>query len=213
MNRPTSELSELTRSPWLDPTNRNLYRYEFYLAKENYHGGYHTPLEPYRWIHKNKGEQLFFKGLARFAPMFPVIAYNGQIAAWTSPPTSGFGNAIYIVIGHDITGKLRLAGGNCFTAPSRRSGSPLDSKSFFQQFDQADKRQQIELIANTVKKSIQQEDDQLLLNIQRECEHFQTMAIYITALTENGSLFHAGKAVAEGVRPADLSYEFIGEIK
>jgi hypothetical protein len=64
-----------------------------------------------------------------------------------------------------------------------------------------------------VEKSILQTDDQLLPNIQCECEHFHTMAIYITALTDKGSLFHAGKAVVEGVRPADLSYEFIGEIK
>jgi hypothetical protein len=39
------------------------------------------------------------------------------------------------------------------------------------------------------------------------------MAIYITVLTDPGSMFHAGKAVVEGVKPADFSYEFFGEIK
>jgi hypothetical protein len=51
------------------------------------------------------------------------------------------------------------------------------------------------------------------LNIRRECEQFHTTAIHITALTDSGSLFHAGKAVIEGVKPADFSHEFFGEIK
>jgi hypothetical protein len=38
------------------------------------------------------------------------------------------------------------------------------------------------------------------------------MGIYITVLTAGGVLFHAGKAVIEGDRPADFSYEHLGEI-
>jgi hypothetical protein len=67
----------MPKSPWLDPSKRNLFKDEFQLAHENLGGAYFTPLDPFRWIHENHGATLFFKGLARYAPMFPVIAYNG----------------------------------------------------------------------------------------------------------------------------------------
>lgn len=201
------------KSPWLDPAKNNLFKYEFQLAQENLPGAYFTPLEPYRWIHEHQGEPLFFEGLARYAPMFPVFAYNGQIASWISPPPSGFGNAICMVMGHDKTGMLRLVGGNYFTEPSRQVGEPLMDTDFFAQYDMSDDRGKQSLVLETVSKSISPENKSLLHDIRRECEHFHTMAIYITVLTSEGCLFHAAKAVIEGVKPADFSYEYFGEIK
>ena len=203
----------MIQSPWLDQTKPNLFRDEFQLARENLPGGYFTPLETYRRIYDCMGEGLFFRGLARLAPMFPVLAYHGQVAVWTSPPPSGLGNAIYMVMGHDKDAQLRLVGGNYFTAPTQRTGSSLTDSAFFEQYDQADERGQQLLIKDMVEKSIQLTDTTLLLDIRRECEHFHTMAVYITLITETGCLFHAGKAVIEGVKPADFSYEFFGEIK
>ena len=46
-------------SPWQDPTKPNLFRDEFQLARENLPGEYFTPIEPYRWIFQNDGENLF----------------------------------------------------------------------------------------------------------------------------------------------------------
>mgnify|MGYP000013349998 CR=1 FL=1 len=200
-------------SPWQDPTKPNLFRDEFQLARENIPGEYFTPIEPYRWIFQNNGENLFFNGLARLAPMFALHAYHGQVAVWTSPPPSGLGNAIYFVMGHDKDQQLRLVGGNYFTEPKPQSGPTTTGSEFFAQYDQADLRGQRQLVKDTVEASIKAEYAGLLLNIRRECEHFHTMAIYITVLTDQGSMFHAGKAVIEGVKPADFSYEFFGEIK
>jgi hypothetical protein len=176
-------------------------------------GAYFTPIEPYQWIYQNNGENLFFKGLARLAPMFELHAYHGQVAVWISPPPSGLGNAIYLVMGHDKDQQLRMVGGNYFTEPKPQEGSATSGSEFFAQYDQADQRGQLQLVKDTVEASIQSEYAGLLLNIQRECEHFHTMAIYVTVLTDPGSMFHAAKAVIEGVKPADFSYEFFGEIK
>lgn len=203
----------MIQSPWLDNTKPNLFRDEFQLARENLPGEYFTPIEPYRWIFRNNGENLFFKGLDRLAPMFPVVAYHGQVAVWTSPTLSGLGNAIYLVMGHDKDQQLRLVGGNYFAEPKPQRGSALSGEAFFAQYDQADLRGQRQLVKDTVETSIKAEYAGLLLNIRRECEHFHTMAIYITVLTDPGSMFHAAKAVIEGVKPTDFSYEFFGEIK
>jgi hypothetical protein len=203
----------MINSLWQDPTKPNLFRDEFQLARDNLPGKYFTPLEPYRWIFQKNGENLFFNGLARLAPMFALRAYHGQVAVWTSPPPSGLGNAIYLVMGCDMGQQLRLVGGNYFTEPKQQSGPTLSGTEFFSQYDQADQRGQRQLVKETVEASTQPEDESLMLSIQSECEHFHTMAIYITVLTDQGSMFHAGKAVIEGVKPVDFSYEFFGEIK
>ena len=219
MNKRTRSTA-MIQSPWLDHSKPNLFRDEFQLIDDlkidswlEEASSYYKPIELYRWIDQNKGKAKFFEGLARYAPMFALQAYHGQVAVWTSPPPSGFGNAIYMVMGHDKSGQLRLVGGNYFTEPKHKSGTEVSGASFFKQYDQADQYSQLQLVKKTVEASIQNEDASLLLNIRRECEHFHTMAIYITVLTDPGSMFHAGKAVIEGVKPADFSYEFFGEIK
>jgi len=145
--------------------------------------------------------------------MFPAFAYHGQIASWISPPPSGSGNVIFIVMGHDQLGKLRLVGGNCFNFPTNRSGQVLVSSDFFTQYDSADERGQQNLVRNAIENSIDSRGDDLLRSVLSECEHFHTMPICIVVLTKRGALFHAAKAVIEGVNPADFSYEYFGEIE
>lgn len=219
MNKRTRSTA-MIQSPWLDHTKPNLFRDEFQLIDDlkidswlEEASSYYKPIELYRWIDQNKGKAKFFEGLARYAPMFALRAYHGQVAVWTSPPPSGFGNAIYLVMGHDKDQQLRLVGGNYFNEPKQQSVSTVSGAAFFAQYDREDQRGQRQLVRNTIEASIQPEDASLLLNIRRECEHFHTMAIYITVLTDTDSMFHAGKAVIEGVKPADFSYEFFGEIK
>ena len=115
--------------------------------------------------------------------------------------------------GHDTEGRLRLVGGNYFNEPRQRHDSSNAPLNFFEQFEKADIRGQQQLLKDALEKSIKPEDAEMLMSISHECEHFHTMPIYITVLTGNGSLFHAGKAVIEGVKPADFSDEFFGEIK
>jgi len=207
-------------SPWLDSKKSNLFRDEFRLIDdlkidswlEQINDDF-KPLDLYRWIDQNNGVHLFYRGLARYAPMFKVIGYHGQEALWISPPPSGLGNAIYIVMGRDKSGELRLVGGNYFTEPRSRSGASQDSARFFEQYDKVDVSSQLQLVKQIVEMSIKPKQSALVQNIRQECEHFHTMAIFITVLTDPDSMFHAVKAVIEGVKPADFSYEFFGEIK
>jgi hypothetical protein len=200
-------------SPWLDPKKSNIFKYEFELARENVSDEEFRPLPIYQWIHQHGGEPLFFKGLAVFAPMRPLVGYHGQVTVWLSPHPSGYGNAIYMVFGHDSTGQLRLVGGNYFSEPTGAAGSPLADADFFNKFDHASTYAQQTLVMDAIRQSISLEDKPLLRRISRECEHFHTMPIYVTALTPQGSLFHASKAVIEGDHPADFSFEFFGEVR
>lgn len=167
----------------------------------------------YNWIYRNKGKKKFFQALARYAPMFPVRAYRGQIASWISPPPSGLGNVIFIVMGHNRDGQLRVVGGNYFTYPTSRSGEVPLAGDFFYQYDAVDEKRQQYLVRNVIENSMNSSDDDLVDCVLRQCEHFHTMPICIIALTNRGPLFHAAKAVIEGDKPADFSYEIFGEIK
>lgn len=220
MNQSKHLSTWVKRSPWLDPKSDNLFRDEFRLIDDlktdpslEQMGSYYEPLEIYKWIDRHSGTSLFFRGLARFAPMFPAIAYNEQIAIWISPPPSGMGNAIYMVIGHDGDGRLRLVGGNYFNEPVRQETDPLHDTKFFAQYDIADEWTRQHLLRDTVERSITPGHEGLVSHISRACQHFHTMAVYIAVLTADGSMFHAAKAVVEGDKPADFSYEWLGEVK
>lgn len=200
-------------SPWFDPNRSNLFRYELQLARENDSHSRVKPHPLFTWIQSYDGEQLLFNGLARFAPMFPTIAYHGQVAVWTSPPPSGSGNAVFIVMGHDGTGEIRLVGGNYFTEPVREADLASTSVEFFNNFDRATTDQRQELIRKTVMRSMAPEDMNLVHGISRQCDLFHTMGVYIVALTPQGGLFAATPAVIEGCNPANFSFEFLGEVK
>jgi len=203
----------VSKSPWLDSSKDNLFQYEFQLAKEDLAHPDFTPIDLYRWIQEHHGDTLFFKALAEFAPMFPVLAYNNAVASWISPPPSGLGNAIYIVMGHDKNGVLRLVGGNCFIEPRYHSSSALTSPDFFTHYDMASDREKRTLISDVISQNIRSENETLLTNVRSQCDHFHTMAIYTTVLTAEGNLFHVAPAVIEGDKPVDFSREHFGEIK
>jgi hypothetical protein len=116
-------------------------------------------------------------------------------------------------MGHDQLGKLRLVGGNYFSFPKTRFGKVPGFVDFFTQYDSADERGQQNLVRNAIENSIDSGDDDLLRCVRRECEHFHTMPICIVALTKRGPLFHATKAIIEGIKPVDFSYEYFGEVK
>jgi len=220
MNKRQTAPKRATKSPWLDPNIGNLFRDQFRLINDREidpelkeAGGYFEPLPVFQWIASNSGQDLFFKGLARLAPMFPVMAYHNEIAVWTSPPPSGNGNVIFMVMGHDFNGKLRIVGGNYFTERWMGDGKPGTSMEFFTEFDKLNKREAQSLVAGTVMTSITQNDNDYVQSVIQTCEYFHTMPIFITVLTRNGSLFQAGAAVIEGDRPTDFSHEFFGEVK
>lgn len=115
-------------------------------------------------------------------------------------------------MGHDSKGELRLVGGNYFSEPSTQSVTSAMPNDFFGQYDKANKYEQMRLVRETVEGSFSSSDIPFLLDIRRECEHIHVMGIYITVLTANGVLSHAAKAVIEGNKPVDFSYEIFGEI-
>jgi len=207
------------QSPWLDPTKSNLIRDQFKLIEEinqepeiqNGHP-YFEPLEIFKWIYTNNGVDKLYKALAQLAPMDPVVSYEGKVASWISPPPSGAGNVVWIVIGHDKTGKLRVCGSNVFSKPWVQSVAEIKSVDFFDEYDSGTATDKQQLLSKVISQCYRQIEKEFIADISRRCRMFSTMPIYITVLTETGCMSQITEAVIQGDSPSDFSYEFTGEI-
>jgi hypothetical protein len=124
------------------------------------------------------------------------------------------GNTVFIVMGRDSKGKLRLVGGNWYKEPKQRASTNLTSVEFFELLDGKSPDEQRQLVKDMIEFSIQEADEGYLNNLDSYCEHFNTMPIYLVLLGSETSdaLFQGFPAVVEGDRPSDISKEYFGEI-
>ena len=219
MNTSRKHSNWTSKSPWLDPTKSNKFRDEFKLIEDiklqpELQNGqpYFEPLEIFKWIDKNNGVAKLYRALAQFAPMIPAVAYKGEVASWISPPPSGSGNVVWIVMGHDKTGKLRVCGSNVFSKPWVQSVAEIKSVDFFKEYDSGTATDKQQLLSKVISQCYRQFGKEFIADISRNCRMFSTMPIYITVLTSTGCMSQITEAVIEGENPADFSYEFTGEI-
>ena len=201
------------KSPWLDHRNHNLFLDEISFVEDPVPDLY--PLnETFVWICKNKAKGLLFKALAEFAPLFPVFSYHNEISTWLSPPPSGVGNAVFIVIGKDRSGKLRAAGGNQFN--SNFKGCFIDDRctdNFWNDYDkcksQTEKYHLIDDVISFHQKSSNKRD---ISETEFIADLVCTMPIYLLVLENNNGHMAITPAVVKGCDPADFSYEKLVEI-
>ena len=199
-------------SPWLDPQYNNLYRRAIQLAAENSGRPGFKPDPLYNWIYKHGAEEHLYKALAEFAPLFPVLAYQGEVCSWVSPPPSGYGNVICLVIGRDKSDAVRIVGGNWFGDPHPQARQHQSAVDFFQRYDTSSDRDRQELIRQVTGVGLTTGWGKTAEELRRYCEFFHAMPIYITLLEAGGNQFACGPAVVEGLTSADFAYEVFGEV-
>ena len=199
-------------SPWLDSTCNNLYRRELVLAEENLGFPGFKPAPLYAWIHASGASDHFFKGLAKLAPLFPVVGYNNVVSSWVSPPPSGQGNVVMVVMGRDANNKVRLVGSNFLNLPREPARHLLSAPDFFTKYDTSSRYEQRNLVRDAIASGQATFDSDIVRELERYCEFFHAMPIYITLLEDGGNLFACGPAVVEGLAPADFAYEVFGEV-
>jgi hypothetical protein len=200
----------MSKSPWLDHNFENLFLNELSLAEDPISGSQNKPLEVFEWIHHNKAKTLLFKSLAELAPLFPLYSFYNEISCWASPPPSGSGNAVFIILGKDPTGKLRSVGGNYFNSDA--GGDPPQG-NFWENFSRCkNERDQYHLISSTMGFYKKNHDQFQINEIERICDIACTMPIYILALNKDKACMAVGPAIVTGRHPADFSYEKISEV-
>ena len=199
-------------SPWQDPSLENLFRTELSYASEPIDIPFYKSLPALKWVNSNNASKLLFKGLAKFSPLYPTMAYKNQISAWLSPPPSGYNNTVLIVLGKDSSGKKRLIGSNYANWP-RGGGNDLLTWDFFSEFDQLTSDTAKEtLIFNTVSSHMTCKDIDIAKAVLYQSEVVRTMPIALLVLDATKSYMAFSPAVVHGNYPADFSKEFMGEI-
>ena len=198
------------KSIWLDDSYPNVVLTEIYDAEHPFPGEENKPMKVFEWIYKNNAKKILFSSLSEFAPLFPVVSYQGEASAYLSPPPSGSGNAIYIIIGKDQTGKIRAVGGNYFNSTDRGNYS---SKDFWKDYDsRKDDQSKFGLISGVIGFHTKNYPTKDIDETERISEYVRTMPIYL--LTLDGQIGHMAifPAIVCGKYPCDFSYEKLGEV-
>ena len=168
------------------------------------------PMTVFEWVCNNNAKELLFNSLSDFAPLFPVNSYHGETSVYTSPPPSGSGNAVFIIMGKDKSGKIRAAGGNYFNSDTQGN---YFSKDFWDDYDtRKNDQSKFGLISGTIgfhKKHYPIED---IYETERIAEYVRTMPIYLLVLDNQIGHMAVFPSIAWGNRPCDFSYEKLGEV-
>ena len=198
-------------SPWQDSSLENLFRTELSLVSDPIDLQMYKSLTAFQCIHKTKTAGLLFRGLTKFAPLYPVNAYKGEISSWLSPPPSGSGNTVLLILGKDQKGKARLVGTNYLNMP--QCNNNFTAINFFEDYDKATSRTEKEsLIYNMISSQMTLDDLRNAKQVTYQAEVFRTMAIGLLVLDATKSYMAFSPAVVCGNHPSDMSLEFMGEV-
>jgi hypothetical protein len=149
--------------------------------------------------------------LAEFAPLFPVISYQGEISSWLSPPPSGSGNAIFILIGRDGSGRLRSVGGNYFNSDVNATEC---SSEFWVDYDKSENDlSRLNLISGMFGYYKKYYTYGNIREVERCSDFSCSMPIYLLVLDNKIGHMAVAPSMVRGYGPADFSYEKIREVK
>ena len=198
---------------WTHPKLQNDFKYELDIARDADPAVRAKAREAFKWISKNKAEKLLFDALAQCAPLTPSMGVQGRPELWRSPPPSGAGNCVGIVMTLDEKGKLRCDGSNTLTEPEQTADPfPPD---FLKKFDAAASsaakdrviQQAISCAASAGQHMAEVE------RVFREGRHYRTMPISLVVIDGDKQYLYATTALVEGPRQSKLALEFTGSLK
>ncbi len=203
--------NNVIKCPWLDKRLENLFRTELVIAADSMNLTDYKSHPAFDWINKNHTKNLLFKALEKYAPLFPVIAYKGNVSVWLSPPPSGQNNQVTIIMGKDQFGKIRVIGANYLNWPTV---TKVKIKSnFFEAYDSLQSRFEKEyLMMDTISYHMSYYNKQIAISVTNEAELMRTMPIALLILDGERSYVAFAPAIVYGNYPSDMSKEFIGEV-
>jgi hypothetical protein len=202
---------KISKSIWQDHKFSNLILDEISFVEDPIPGEQNKPMEAFKWICENNAKDLLFKSLAEFAPLFPVVSYQGEISSWQSPPPSGSGNAVFILIGKDSLGNLRSVGGNYFNSDVSASKC---SSNFWYDYDHSESdSSRLDLLSDMFGYYKQYYPYENIREIERMADFSCSMPIYILVLDNDIGHMAVAPAMVRGYGPADFSYEKIKEVR
>jgi hypothetical protein len=166
--------------------------------------------EPFIWLVNNKAEPLLYSALARFAPLVPIAGLDGKPELWRSPPPSGLGGHVGIVIGLNTNGELRCVGSNCMPVPGKPTSSA--PPEFFKTYDAL---RTIADQVNHIHQTICAAASPHLVRVESVCaegQRYRTLPIFLAILDGAKHHFYATTSLVEGPRQTNSKLLATGKV-
>ena len=200
--------------PWLDASLRNYVADEISYMRDPMNNAYYKPHELFVWLCNNNAESNLLEGLASLAPLFPFASYKGIDGTWYSPPPSGSGNAVVIVMAKH-NGKVRMIGGNYFNELPNSYKRNV-SNDFWNSVDLIESEmEKTRYISLYIQQNMNSEDEEFARSVTQQASLANTMPVYLMLVGEEGekNIFWAMPAIVYGRRPSDMTHEKMWEVK
>lgn len=213
IKRSSSGQSNAAATSWSSHGENSVFGYEMSIAADPTCHGFLPPNPLFTWLKVNKLNDSLYKTLDQLCPLFPVNCYPDQPSIWLSPPPSGAGNSVGIIIGRDINNRLKIFGTNFMSDPTRALNTP--NPHLFGALDlMAGNSLGISrLIEDEIGAQMTRENYERAKEIENEAFKFRTMSVYILVIDGAKTFMGMDVALATAARrPSNMSYEFAGEI-
>ncbi len=201
-----------TNSPWLNPSCENLFRTELEYAQLDLHESPEKVNPLFKYVIENQCADLLFNAFNIFAPLLPVGAGSHTPPIFLSPPLSGAGDQVHLVVGKDDLGKMRIVGGNDFYHLDATNNEEISSGDFFYLMGFLGLEDKRLLVQRAVACSMVEADFKLVARVINECRRYRTVPILVTVLDGHKSYFCVFPALAYGKRSSNYNLRFFGEV-
>jgi hypothetical protein len=198
-------------NPWIDPVNENWLKNEIEIVKDRANFGHLIPDKAVEWLCKKNQEQHLFNALTKLAPMYPLIAYHGEPSVWLSPPISGSGNEVVVVMGMD-RGRVRMVGCN-FCGVNLKTSTTKKHLNFWADYDScSNDLDKYRLISAFVSENFDNASLSQAKHVDDQSFDFRTMHLYIVCIdTGQVHIWSMPCLIWPLVRPSDMSLEIVKE--
>lgn len=198
---------------WACPTILSDISYEFSLVEEPDPSPPFEPNSAFSWLAERHLQSRVYTALDRLAPFSPIYGFGQEPMAWHSPPPSGAGNRVGLVVVEDNDGSIRQYGSNFVHREPRSSGHALPA-NLIERFRTATHHAQVNDAILLALDAVA--DDgwrRSIYQVECEGERFRTMPIYLAVVSREGGFFYCTSAHAHGPRQSRFALEFAGEVR
>lgn len=198
---------------WTAPNCHNDFRHELDIAGDADTGVRTRAHAAFKWLKNNSAERWLFAALERAAPLVPMTGLRGTPDHWRSPPPSGAGNCVGIVIGRGADGTLRCAVSNTLTRgyPVRGAGAPSRTLGGTTMPD-PDTLDAPAIQAEIENAAFGGGHEEHVEHVIREGRRCATMPLFLVVFGDGAPHFYATTALAQTGRQYLFRREFTGEV-
>ena len=197
---------------WSDPDKRSDFQYELSIANEPVLIPSLEANPAFAYIAKKGLEKKLYAALDKLAPLLPVPGFNGTPLLWFSPPPSGSGNRVGLVLVEDAQGNHKFVGSNFIGHLAKPIGGGVPPNLFDLFKECKSYNDATALIVGVLNGIVDIGWRWAIEKVEWEGQRFRTMPIYFAIVTRECTAFYCSSARLEGDFQSKMEIEYYGEL-